>query len=327
MKKDGMATKERPLRYVLLIPLLLLAPPAPAKIVYSEFSGYREWPIAAGSMADTEYAVPVYRTWPDKPYDVLGSLKYDDSRKRWNPGDIKSMAKEAKKRGGNAVILRHGSEEGVHALAGMKTPGLAIGNVQQTALVIRFLSREEIAQREAQQKALFKQYLANHPPGDFSEEAGSIALKFLLQSGHAFGDPDFMDKFADLMQRVVQREEGNLNGEWLFKALVKTSGITTSDEKTSFGTVTVQSDGTNMVVVSKEGSVELSVSGACSAARFSGQVGIAGFSAKAEGIALDTKISMTFNAVTSSGTAQGNIVLQRIRRLNSGATPTQQKPL
>jgi hypothetical protein len=305
----------------------LWAHSAAAKIIYSEFSGYREWPIAAGSMADTDYAVPVYRTWPDRPYEVFGSLKYENPNTRWDAGDIKQVAKEAKKRGGEAMILRYGSEDAVLAVTGFKMPDLVFGTVQPTALVIRFLSKEETAKREARQKDLFREYLAKNPPGGFSEDTGVLAVKFLLQSGHRLDAPDFLDKFSEIMARIATREPGSLTGEWLFKAVLKTSTITTSDEKSFFGTAVVQSDGTNVVVVSREGGIELNFSGTCTGAKFSGQLGIAGFSAKAEGIALPPKISLTYQTVTASGTAQGSVVLQRTGLAKPETKPTKEKPL
>jgi len=300
---------------------LLLAAPASAEIIYSEFSGYREWPIMPDSMADTACVIPVYRTWPHKAYEVLGSLKYDNQNDRWEQGDIKQVAKEAKKRKGEAIILRRGGEESVYGIAGVKTVDYVRVNFQPTALVIRFLSKEEIARRDAAHKRVFRDYIAKHPTAGFSEETSIMAFKFLLQSGHKYESPDLPEKFGEIMGRIAQMEPGSLTGEWLFKSVLKTSNITTSNEKSDYGTATVQSDGTNVVVVSIAGGIEMNFSGACTGARFSGQVGIAGYSAKAEGIALDTKISLTYQTVTASGTAQGSIVLQRI-----GLTKEENRP-
>ena len=133
-----------------------------------------------------------------------------------------------------------------------------------------------------------------------------------------------LEKSTAIMGQVAQREPGTLTGDWLFKAVLKTSTLTTSDEKSAFGTTSVQSDGTSLVVVSKEGGMEPNFSGTCTGARFTGQPGIAGFSAKAEGVALETKISLTYQAVTASGTAQGSVVLQRAGPPKRDTTPARQ---
>src|SRR5919108_2094683 len=104
--------------FVGLVAFLADQPSALARLVFTEYSGtWREWPISISSMTEIGFAVPVYRTWPDRNYEVVGSLKYTNRNKSWENDEIREVAKEAMKRGGNAIILRFGAEAGAGGVA------------------------------------------------------------------------------------------------------------------------------------------------------------------------------------------------------------------
>ena len=268
--------------------------------LYSEYSGtYREWPTTAESMAETGHKVPVFRTWPTKPYEVLGSLRHDNPNQEWRNGEINDAANEAKKKKGNAIIIRFGSEDAVMALSGVS--GQAnLFRAQMTALVIRFLSDEEVATRDQRRRVLFKDVLRSNPGVNFSEDTGVLAIKYLLQSGVKETSTDFQSIFVDTMNRVRPQKLGDISGEWIFKATLKTSSLTTSDERSFFGIASVMNDGTNLVVMSKQGNVEFNYSGRLAGGKLDGQLGIGGISTKSEGVLLDDKISLTYQSLTGA---------------------------
>lgn len=57
-------------------------------------------------MAENSYSIPVYRGWPERPYAVLGSLRFEDAHKAWDEGIFRMAASEAKSKGGDAVRIR-----------------------------------------------------------------------------------------------------------------------------------------------------------------------------------------------------------------------------
>src|ERR1044071_4768199 len=68
------------------------------------------WPLGSGTMAETSYRIPVYRGWPERPYKVLGSIRFEDPNKYWDDGIISKAARVGKRKGGNAINIRQGSE-------------------------------------------------------------------------------------------------------------------------------------------------------------------------------------------------------------------------
>lgn len=72
---------------------------------FTKYSGaQRSWP--GGTAFNTgDYAIPVYAGWPEKPYEVLGFVQFDQAGVDWNRGDIKQAAVKARDAGGDALIL------------------------------------------------------------------------------------------------------------------------------------------------------------------------------------------------------------------------------
>jgi hypothetical protein len=64
----------------------------------------KAWPTGTSS-SDAVCAAPVYRSWPEKPYDVLGYIEFNKPGIDWNQGDVKQAASEAKELGGEVILL------------------------------------------------------------------------------------------------------------------------------------------------------------------------------------------------------------------------------
>ena len=82
-------------------------------------------------MVDTNYDLPVYRDLPEKPYDVIGMLRYSHVYPYWSELKIEDAVEAARKQGGDAIILRQGYSFG-------PGPNHPPGFVEATALVIRW---------------------------------------------------------------------------------------------------------------------------------------------------------------------------------------------
>jgi hypothetical protein len=137
---------------------------------YSKYTGhdtsepFGAWPISQGTMAETRFAVPVYRGWPEKPYQLLGSLSHEDPNARWNDDFFAAAARKAKGLNGDAVIIREGAEFGVSQIASAARERRNIlSSHQTTALVIRWLTPKEINDRNLLLGELLNRFFANDP--------------------------------------------------------------------------------------------------------------------------------------------------------------------
>lgn len=72
---------------------------------FAQYNGQRTtWPTGS-SFPEAEYAVPVFRGWPERPYNVIGYLEFGSPSTEWNEGDYKQAASLAKQKGGDAILI------------------------------------------------------------------------------------------------------------------------------------------------------------------------------------------------------------------------------
>ena len=89
----------------LVTSLILLAFTGCEQLRYAQYSGeHKNWPTGA-SFSDMVFAVPVYRGWPEKLYDVMGYIEFNKPGIDWNEGDIKDATKKAREVGGDAILM------------------------------------------------------------------------------------------------------------------------------------------------------------------------------------------------------------------------------
>ena len=266
-------------------------------------------------MAERSYAVPVYRGWPERPYRVIGSLRFDDAYKFWDEGILQGAASHAKSKGGDAMIIRSGSEFGVGLTTGAANDPEVLKTSQTTALVIKWKSAIEVEQERAATEHFFKEFTTKHPDLGVKKDLVALAADYVVSLGIALDSPSASQKLGEVLTEVTAEKSKN-SATWLFRGSVRSSGLTTSMSDVVYGLATVTSKGDNVTIVSTPGSkVELSFSGSSNDGRLSGQLGFSGgstiISAKAEGVVVEEKISLTGNAQTAEGTFQGSFSFSR----------------
>ncbi len=308
-------------RVALLLALtLILVAIGCAPIRYSEYTGHDvssylgSWTIGQGTMAETSYAVPVYRGWPEKHYKVLGSLSFPDPNKTWDEGIISAAASTAKVHHADAIIIRQGAEFGVSKIAGARGDPLVISSsYQTTALAIKWLTQEEVAQMDRARDQLLARLAEAHALVQPNATVAQLVQAFVQQSGVDPRSAQGLDRALEVASRLVNNTSDTLAGEWIFKATVSFStAISGGDDRNIVGLASITQDGENLTIVSSGGGVEMNFAGTFSKNRVSGQLGIGSVSTKCEGAATADKISITFQSLTTDGTVRGNVVLHRL---------------
>jgi hypothetical protein len=283
-------------------------------IRYSEYTGRQTvsylgtWQTGQGTMAETSYALPVYRGWPEKEYKVLGSLSFPDPNKTWDEGIIRAAARTAKEHKADAIIIRQGAEFGVSTIAGARpNPRVVAFSYQSTALAIRWATAEEIKQLDN----LVDELLARRSLVQANREVAQLIVSYVLGSG--VPDSQRLAKCIEIESRLEAGRNDTMTGDWIFKATDSMStSLSSGDEKIFVGIATVTQDSDNLSVVSSGGGIEMNFAGTLSKSKVTGQLGMGSVSAKCEGAATPEKISITFQTLTPDGTVRGNVVLQRL---------------
>lgn len=282
---------------------------------YSQFTGGgMRWPTAGGSMAETAYAIPVYRDWPDRPYDVIGSVRFEDPRKYWDDGIFRMAAATGKKNGGDAIIVRFGSIVPGSWLDAWTSRPTGYGQ-EITALVIKWTPENVLQARRAEEQNFWASFRQKYPALVSNEQLVRMGIDYLGETGVRPNSPEMESKLSGLLSEIHAQPKTNLGGKWLFRGAIQNRGITSSESETFFGTATLVLITNRVTLISTAGKVELNFSGTLDAGQISGTLGFGGkassLSVKCEGVALNEKISFAFQKLMDSGTVQGNLTFQR----------------
>jgi hypothetical protein len=254
---------------------------------FSEYTGHDAssylgtWPIGPGTMAEGAHGgglftsaldVPVYRGWPEKEYQVLGSIRFDDPNKSWgyDEGGLKAAASEAKHHGADAIIIRQGAEFGISQIAGARSnPSSILSTFQTTALAIRWLTPAEIEERRslvndycnrfaAQQAATRKGQFTSGPSIGANRKVAEMVFTYLYVMGQDLRSADLQERFDETMTKLVANTSDDPSGSWIFKATTAlSSALSESGGRNSLGLATISADGENLTIVSTSGQIEL----------------------------------------------------------------------
>jgi len=282
---------------------------------YSQYTGQKKnWQTANAAMAETQYKVPVYRGWPDRPYNVIGSIRFVDPNKYWDDGVINMACGMAREKRGDAIIMRYGSEFGVGMTTGTAVdPKVFTGN-DITALVIKWKTPAEIEAERATLARLTGRLKQQHPELATRKELVDLATEYIRSQGLSLESEEASQQLEQVLAEVV-KSPNNGQTKWLFRGTVRAGSLTTSVSDTVYGIANVTTNGDSLTIVSSSGKSDLTFSGSFKDGRLSGQVGFSAgstiISAKADGVYTEEKISLTGQGQTPDGTFQGSFSFSR----------------
>jgi len=280
---------------------------------FSQYSGpQREWPKLESSIAETSFKLPVYRTWPDKPYKVIGSLRHEDRRRYWEEGEIEDAVEAARRMGADAIVLRIGSELAVRGIVGVDQAPSAYGQPDATALAINWKSAEEVRAETQRRDEFLKRFRDRYPQLANNETTVDLALLYLRSFGFEPQSEQTTQKLKDIMEQIRVPNGKELTGKWLYKCVVRMQSLTAADHMDFLGMASVSVRDDAMTVLSTTGRNEVSVSGTIDRGRITGRIGIATLvNADCEGAAVADKISLSGSGRTGDGIVQVTLTLQR----------------
>jgi hypothetical protein len=266
-------------------------------------------------MAEKQFAVPVYRGWPERPYQVTGSIRFEDPHKYWDDGIIGMAAGLARSRGGDAIVMRYGSEYGVGLITGALGDPKVVSMNQITALVITWKSQTEIASERASVDRFVSGFKLRHPEIVVKQEMIDLATEYVRWLGLALESEPAAQKLDEVLSEVLNSKADEKSVRWIFRGNVKASSLTASSSDLVYGVATVNRNQETLTIVSSSEKAELNFSGSLKDGRVSGQLGFSAgptiISAKAEGVFTEQRISLTGQEQTADGTFQGSFSFSR----------------
>jgi hypothetical protein len=290
---------------------LLLVSSGCSPMRFSQYSGSRTfWPVSQESMAETSFALPVYRDWPDKRFEIVGSLRFQDPRKDWDDGVINAAVSAAKHQGGDAIIIRHGAEFGVSANIGSVDDSMVWSQNQTSALVIKWKPIAAVEAEAKAKRAFRENFRTDHPDLSKNSALLDLAIEYVQWTGLAIDSEAASSKLKELLAETHEGAEGELSGKWLYKCNFKKSSLTASHTDFFFGIGLVNLKDNVLTMVSTSGS-EVNFSGNCDKGRVDGKMGIGSISINSDGVASKEKISLSGQGQISDGMFQASLIFLR----------------
>jgi hypothetical protein len=304
--------KWNPSCFLLLTVIIITAGCAPLR--YSQFSGNFPNITTSGTMVE-QRAIPVYRGWPDKPYIVIGSIRFQDPNAQWNDGDTARAAHLGKTKGGDAIIMRVGSEFGVGLTTGAANDPSVFRNGQVSALVIKWKPESEIAAEQAAINKCWQRFETEHPELTVSKGTVALVVEYVSWLGIGIKSDSGEQKAQQILDEILIQSKDDKSSKWLLKGTVRSSSLTSSWTDVIYGIALINQKDENITIVSSSERIDVNFSGTMKDGQVRGQLGVSAggtiASAKAEGVMMNDKISITSQGQTADGTFQGSFTFSR----------------
>jgi len=272
---------------------------------------FRHWQTMPDSIAETSFKLPVYRTWPDRPFEVLGTLRFENPNKYWDDGVINEAVAAAKSKHGDAIVIRSGSEFGVSENIGSSEDPMQFTQQHQiTALVIKWKPKAAVDAEMAQLRSFKEDFKSKY--GDLCRSASLVdsAVAYLQWTGMSLDSASATEKLKDVLTQIKDTQQGELDGKWLYRCSYSRSRLTSSYSDFFFGIALVTLKDNVLTVVSTSGQ-EITFSGSSDKGRVTGKMGIRSVSINCDGVASKEKISLSGQGQIPDGTFQANLIFQR----------------
>lgn len=294
-----------------LVPLFLLLGGC-ASSHQEAFQGRQAWPVVPGAMSDVSADLPVYRSWPDRPYKVLGSIEFAAENNSSGAAQIAETVRAAKVKGGNAIILRRpgefelGNDPKISVMPAVFSPD------KITGLIIKWKSASEIANEHRRRDAFRKHFRNNHPNLAMSDELLEMGMDYGAFLGLDPGSPNQSAKLEEQLADIATHPEHSTSTHWLFRGTLHVTTPTTSFTDTVYGIASLTKNAESVALASKSGHMELSFTGLMNEGRLSGQLaltaGLASSDSRAEGVMIPGKISLDSRGQSNAEVVRGSFV-------------------
>jgi hypothetical protein len=195
-----------------------------------------------------------------------------------------------------------------------KSARVVIGTNYVTALVIKWKTPAEIEAEKATLARLTGRLTQQHPDLAAKRELVDLATELVRFQGLSLDSDEASQQLEKVLTEVVKSpKEGQT--KWLFRGTLRAGSLTASMSDTVYGVANVTIRGEGLTIVSSSEKSDLTFSGSVKDGQLSGQVGFSAgssiFSAKADGVYTDEKISLTGQGQTPDGTFQASFSFTR----------------
>ncbi len=281
---------------------------------YTVFHDRQAWPTSDSTTADTNFALPVYRDWPERPYRVIGTIQHPGNSPQ-SMGDAAAAAKLAKTKNADAIIVPVVNPLEPRVAAKPDSTASLASHATPTVLAIQWKTPVEIdADRRAAAK-FWSDFQARHPGFAGSDEFKRISLEYAACRGLDLSSRKDSTTFENDLNEVWSVPADAASTKWLFHGTFHADGVAASVDQTICGIAVMSRTGDVLDIVSKSDGAGFNFNGVDQDHRISGpidfSVGPATCQAKAQGALLPHRISLDSRGQDERGTMRSSLTFVR----------------
>lgn len=280
----------------LILHLSLLLLTGCASTQYSTFTGSQVWPTTKDAVASQKYAVPVYWSWPEHPYRVIGSIQIAEPQQELGNHEVARSAREASSRGGNGLIVPSGETMG---LGQDSVPAMKLFPTASTrALVIQWKSQSEVEEGSHRLDGLRAYMKRSYPALQLGNknDLWDMSVEYVTWLGLDINTPSGAGKVEEVLSSLVAQDVSS--SKRLFKGTLRTkTSAGQPTESVVYGIATITSKDSDVAIISQPGTISVDFHGSRSNGQLLGQLNFASgsnaFTGKAEGSISPGKILLS----------------------------------
>ncbi len=298
-----------------LLPALFLVACKPKQ--YTPYSGVRVWPIKKGAASEQIDGLPVYQGFPERPYDVVGTIRLANSHRSWGKGDTDEVIRLAKSNGAEGLVVSTG--ESFSAMYSPEADPHLFSAAERGAVAIKWKPANLVADASHRLDG-FRYYIRRSYPRldlDSKMDLWQMGIEYIGWLGLDIDSDQGTARLENTFSSIAAVDPGSGKSTWLFKGTIRASGSPASpSERFFFGKATLTQAGENITLVSNPSEPAiLQFAGQLKDKKLEGKVtlsaGAASYDGNISGSFSASKITLEGQADANKEIAAFNLILLR----------------
>jgi hypothetical protein len=237
----------------------------------SPYEGTQVWPVEKGSSPQAGFALPVYRHWPERPFQIVSLIHPSGQHGSWNAADISTAVEMAKMQSADALLLCGARD--LQAVKSADADPQVIPPGETGAFAIRWIPPRE-ASDAAHRLDGFRAYLRrSYPPLHLEAKSDlwKIGLEAMAWLGVDVDAERGAGRFEETLAGLVA-PPGAPSTRWLCKGVARSTAADSPPPRFVYGVAVLTCEGDHASLVCKANGLLVQFDGVADNGKLSGQL-------------------------------------------------------
>ncbi|HEY2343768.1 MAG TPA: hypothetical protein VGH90_12080 [Chthoniobacteraceae bacterium] len=216
----------------------------------SPYDGTQIWPVEKGSKPEAGFDLPVYRHWPEQPFQILNVIHPSGKHGPWDASDISMAVALAKMQNADALLLCRAAD--LEAVKSPEADPKLIPAGETAAFGIRWIPPRDVSDA-AHRLDGFRAYLRrSYPPLrlEAKNELWKMGLEAMAWSGVDVDSERGAGRLEETFASLVAPPSAP-STRWLFKGIAHSTDPDSLPQRYVYGVAELTREGDHVSIVCK----------------------------------------------------------------------------